>query len=410
MKEASQQKGSAWWVWLIAGSFLLDFGLILHNDWAGPTLGILTAYKGGSIVVQDNYARAETVPLQDGDRILRADGQDIASDADWFVVLSNLRVDKPVIFEIQRDTEDLQVSVTPRPRWSLAYFSVSVLVFVRIVQMMGLAVACFVAFARPRNTAALLTALFFFGESVLNVPSSLSGFSAVLHDLPRLVLGPLSITGIVAALTPLFLFLFCITFPRPLIQSTWILVLLCLPPVVSSIPSVIYAQRLVYDPGRAFGMFSEPFYIGVNVTAAAYFVAAPFALALNYRRLTDVNERRRVRVLVFGAVVGLLALVSVIFAIVVPPLRNGVFGRFIFAPNPVTALVISGLLAFPASFAYAVLRHRLFDVRVIVRQGLQYAMARRVLLSALPLLAAVSYWISSFIDRNPSLLSSLHEA
>jgi eukaryotic-like serine/threonine-protein kinase len=83
-------------------------------------------------------------------------------------------------------------------------------------------------------------------------------------------------------------------------------------------------------------------------------------------------------------------------------LRNGVFGRFIFAPNPVTALVISGLLAFPASFAYAVLRHRLFDVRVIVRQGLQYAMARRVLLSALPLLAA-GFLLDIFIHREESL-------
>src|SRR5262249_62150663 len=57
--------------------------------------------------------------------------------------------------------------------------------------------------------------------------------------------------------------------------------------------------------------------------------------------------------------------------------------------------------AFPTSFAYAVLRHRLFDVRVIVRQGLQYAMARRVLLSALPLLAA-AFLLDIFIHRQES--------
>jgi hypothetical protein len=43
----------------------------------------------------------------------------------------------------------------------------------------------------------------------------------------------------------------------------------------------------------------------------------------------------------------------------------------------------------------------LFDVRVIVRQGLQYAMARRVLLSALPLLAA-GFLLDIFIHRQES--------
>ena len=56
-------------------------------------------------------------------------------------------------------------------------------------------------------------------------------------------------------------------------------------------------------------MLSEPFYIAINMAAVVYFSAAPVALAVNYQRLTDVNERRRVRVLVFGVAVGLLALV-----------------------------------------------------------------------------------------------------
>jgi eukaryotic-like serine/threonine-protein kinase len=41
-------------------------------------------------------------------------------------------------------------------------------------------------------------------------------------------------------------------------------------------------------------------------------------------------------------------------------------------------------LALPASFAYAILRHRLFDVTVIVRRGLQYALARRLLALLVP--------------------------
>jgi hypothetical protein len=42
--------------------------------------------------------------------------------------------------------------------------------------------------------------------------------------------------------------------------------------------------------------------------------------------------------------------------------------------------------ALPVSWAYAIRRHQLFDIRVLLRQGLQYALARRVLLAAVPAL------------------------
>jgi hypothetical protein len=87
MKEASRGKTSPWWVWLVAASFLLYFGLILRGDWNGPTLGLAAAYNRGTVVVLNVYAPSEAVPLRQGDRIIRADERVISSDADWFVVL-----------------------------------------------------------------------------------------------------------------------------------------------------------------------------------------------------------------------------------------------------------------------------------------------------------------------------------
>jgi tRNA A-37 threonylcarbamoyl transferase component Bud32 len=46
-------------------------------------------------------------------------------------------------------------------------------------------------------------------------------------------------------------------------------------------------------------------------------------------------------------------------------------------------------LLLPASFAYAVLRHQILDIRLIVRQGLQYALARRLVVSLVPACAVV---------------------
>lgn len=61
-----------------------------------------------------------------------------------------------------------------------------------------------------------------------------------------------------------------------------------------------------------------------------------------------------------------------------------------FPSSFVTPLITAvSALAVPACFAYAILRHRLFDIRVIIRQGLQYAIARNALLLLTPALAAM---------------------
>jgi tRNA A-37 threonylcarbamoyl transferase component Bud32 len=45
-------------------------------------------------------------------------------------------------------------------------------------------------------------------------------------------------------------------------------------------------------------------------------------------------------------------------------------------------------LAAPLAFAYAIVRHRVFDIRVIIRQGLQYALARGAVLGLVPAMGA----------------------
>ncbi len=57
-----------------------------------------------------------------------------------------------------------------------------------------------------------------------------------------------------------------------------------------------------------------------------------------------------------------------------------------------------------ASFAYAILRHRLFDLRLIVRQGLRYALARGSLNALIPLLAALLVF-DALVHRDQPLVS-----
>ena len=63
-------------------------------------------------------------------------------------------------------------------------------------------------------------------------------------------------------------------------------------------------------------------------------------------------------------------------------------------------------LAVPASFAYAILRHRLFDLRLIVRQGVRYALARGLFRALIPALAALLL-ADVLLHRTEPLLTSL---
>ena len=57
-------------------------------------------------------------------------------------------------------------------------------------------------------------------------------------------------------------------------------------------------------------------------------------------------------------------------------------------------------------FAYAILRHRLFGLRLIVRQGLRYALARRFVDALIPVLGAVLL-VDVLIHRTEPLVSML---
>ena len=110
------------------------------------------------------------------------------------------------------------------------------------------------------------------------------------------------------------------------------------------------------------------------------------AISVNYVRLIDFTEKRRLRVMLAGGMAGTvpaLARLAVMSAAPQSELRDLLVSGW---PDVVIALLF---LLFPVSFAYAVLRHRLLGVRVIVRLGVQYALARGMVISLLPVLGLI---------------------
>jgi hypothetical protein len=257
MKEATDQSGSLvvrrgapWWLWVVAASFLLYFGIVLYLDFAGPVLGVVAGFAHGNVVVSRVLAQSsrEAGGFHVGDRILQADGQPIASDADWFAILLNLKVGEPTIFEIQRDEQRLNLVVKPARRSFGGFGPVNapMLALLRIGQAIMLGFACFVAFARSRNGTALLGAWFLADLAIFNPPQILTGYFAVARELPPIPLLWIPALG-VQVIAPLF-FTFCATFPRRLIRTPWIWMLLWMPYLVWVVPVVRLDYRMIWDP------------------------------------------------------------------------------------------------------------------------------------------------------------------
>ena len=81
---------------------------------------------------------------------------------------------------------------------------------------------------------------------------------------------------------------------------------------------------IVYQPERSFDLYLPDWFAIVGpLSFPAYFAAGIAMLVWNYRRLTDSNERRRVRVLLFGITAAGVGLLYFVVAIVITDLGLG---------------------------------------------------------------------------------------
>jgi eukaryotic-like serine/threonine-protein kinase len=152
-----------------------------------------------------------------------------------------------------------------------------------------------------------------------------------------------------------------------------------------------------------------PILAGVSTAAptalfqvSGYFDMGTFAAAVlgilaviphRYRQLRDEDQRRRVRWVVYGSSLALLTdlvYLGVSFA-------EGEAG-------PRLALVTNACsAAIPLCMAYAVVKHRVLDIRVAVRGGLQYLLARRALQAAVALPAALLAYAILVVHRHRTI-------
>ena len=221
-----------------------------------------------------------------------------------------------------------------------------------------LLLAAVVAFTRPHDRVARLGALVL-GLLSIVVFNVTTGYASMTRRLPLPI--ALMVWWPFAAgflLPPLF-FAFCATFPKRLFHGRWAWSVALAPSLFFAMPIafvfVLTFFGVSFAP-RGTGSSDVIPRIGATIIFG-YVASALVALLVNYRRL-DLNERRRVRVLVAGTVLA-----------VAPTLPLAVFSTLrlrsvpaVFRSGAYEIVVVSLFLALPCSSAYTILRHQLFDV------------------------------------------------
>jgi serine/threonine-protein kinase len=380
-------KARRWAPTVLASCFLLYFALQFYCDfWRPEPPGAVLLFEGTDTSVESVApdSPASRAGLRPGDVIRTADGHPIASRLDWMAIDTNIRPGRPIPLVVRRDGQDVAASLVMQwGRWAdWRAEGGGLLLAVRLTQAVSLILAFVLAVKRPAYTTA---------RRAVWLLATLGTFSIVLParfaDVWRAIPPPFNLPFWIPYLSnggvgAIFLTFF-LSFPRPMIRFRITWVALWTPIAVGVIWHARLGALLLAraDVTPAIGDHAEML-LGANFV---YLLAGVGALAWNYHRL-DVNERRRVRVLMIGVTCGVMA---------GAPLAGGYwlsaradYAHSSYLSSPVFAFATILILMLPLSLTYAVLRHRLFDVSVILRIGVRYALARGMLSAVMPAIAA----------------------
>ena len=386
----------------VVGNFYLGYYLLFGL--AGD--GVDVTDKSGRVIVTSLWAPpAERAGLVVGDVLSEVNGQHIGTEVDWLAQRMNFEANKAIPIRVQRAGQPVDLKMTVRGRiWDDfdRAAKTSQIIFLAN-KFITLVIGLFVVFSRPKDLVSRLGGWVLVAMATVYEPFP-AGLSASVRALPFVVAIAVMLVHVSAAIrTPLLAGFFCL-FPKTLFTKRWIWTVFVAGPVLATVYSLNLLAQTVYEPGHLSGLAPRWVLSAFGLQSLVYLVIAVVVVPVNYWRLELVTDRRRFRVVSYGALLGMLfylprVIESAAFE------TNSVMMQFLESP---TANLVSnlGVLIFPLSFAYAILRQRLFDVRVIIRRGLQYAMARRFLL-AIPMMAAILLLLDLIFHGNQPLFAVL---
>ena len=396
-------KPVVFWCWaqvLVAALFVaLNFTSQVTRPWTGfdysRATKVVTTVAPGS--------PAERAGVLPGDRIVTWNGYAVGPDIGptYFV-----RAGEPVPLVVERNGARRELIVTPVTQEAMRRDELmrggsrtllainAYLHFPVHIWFIGVAIALLLL--RPLDNDARLAACslaYWAGGAFM---FRLPGFGALLERIPESLHLPLMFVDamFVAGFFAINLH-FALTFPiGPARRRAWELW-----PYFVALP--IFIETLAHGLRRLRGDVRPanlPWGDAYSTIGGLMLVGSLVALAVRVARMRDANRRRRLQLIFLSLLPGSTAFVLAYVATILH-LGPRWDAALRLLHNP--AIILGS-----AIFAYAVVRHRLFNVRVLVRRSLQYALARSTLLvlMSLPVIGLAGFL---WLHRGDSLATLL---
>jgi len=369
---------------LIAGAVIYAAAIILYSilwmidargtqDLSAVELGFGTDFipAEGVQLVKSVYAAspAEKAGLLAGDKIILIDGKKV-EDAN-FLMRSwkqhspgdtvRMSIDRPGVKTV------VQVTGVFRLRQSLANEG-NIEHFASVVRnsfpVPFIVVGLIVLFLRIEDPIVWMLALLF--GSFVAAPS----FNNKLSMAPAFLPFAMSFQSIFLSLVGPFFYFFFAVFPirspidRRVPWLKWISIFIGLSFCVRGIQ-----QGRMMLPPPFYAMAGELLSTKITLIFTVLFVTLGFcSLGLNFFFAQTPEVKRKIRVILWGSGVG-----------VAPNILQAIAREFtgFREPNWLTTLLVISLFMFPLSFAYAVVKHRVLEIPVLLKRSARYLLVQR---------------------------------
>jgi sigma-B regulation protein RsbU (phosphoserine phosphatase) len=392
-----------WWIGALALTFVANF--LVANFYlpfvATPAVGIQFRFDSDDARVWKVEAGSPALAaeLRSGDLIKAVSGQPIHSANEYYLREQLISARAPFILTVDRAgvLQDVTVPLSGSYFSSLGSLNRFALIFWSFVAALELILALGLALSRPSDRTALLAAVFIAVLTTLNGQSA--GLITAFRALPIVVKALISPVLLISIGIPFFAFLFFANFPRPLFRSRGKWIAVCLPAFVIYCFTAILNFPLLFGshPELLFQSWTGRLFLDLQlplvVIIAAYSIAAVAAIIVNFRRC-DLAERRRIKLMLVGALIGLC---SVAPAAIIHDLTNS----DLISRSGVISVAFGLLrIIFLFVFVYAVLKHRVFEIPVLLQRSGRYLIVQRGFLILLALAGVGSTFLfARFLPR-----------
>ncbi|HLF56536.1 MAG TPA: PDZ domain-containing protein, partial [Thermoanaerobaculia bacterium] len=364
--------------------------LALPRPWDGV---VLESDAPGTLLVREvvRGSGADRAGLLAGDQILGIDRDVLRSPQHAAELLSRRKIDETVPYLVRRagGLRELRIQLGPR------YLADATYLYACLLGFLFFAVAAFVLVRQPKQRAAqvffLVGVLF-----LLFLVGRLRPASYSLLDRFALHTGTLALLFLPASFLHFFLI-----FPRPVAlrpapgavsfrRRRW--VWLAALAGIYALPPATLAGHLLWASA-----LDHPIHLISGAPAVNWWVLAVYVviglsvLAASLVRLEDARERRGAGLVLFGSLAGLLPFLGATVAF--PTLLH---------TEKYLWVGLAPLILVPVTFAIAIVRFGLLDIRVILRKSLAYS----VLTAAVTLVYALSIASFNVLTRGSALADS----